>query len=36
MGDLYVVGLGNLSSFGIEGDQLTLTLRDGGKLVFET
>jgi len=36
MGDLYVVGLGNLSSFTIEGDQLTLTLRDGGKLVFGT
>jgi heat shock protein HslJ len=36
MGDLYVLGLGNLSSFAIEGGQLTLTLRDGGKLVFGT
>jgi heat shock protein HslJ len=34
MGDLYVVGLGNLSSFTLEGGQLTLTLGDGGKLVF--
>lgn len=36
MGDLYLVGLGNLSSFGIEGGQLRLTIRDGGKLVFGT
>ncbi len=34
MGDLYVVGLGNLSSYRLEGGQLTLTLRDLGKLVF--
>jgi heat shock protein HslJ len=34
MGDLYVVGLGSLSGFTLEGGQLTLTLRDGGKLVF--
>ncbi|MEO5939527.1 MAG: META domain-containing protein [Candidatus Limnocylindrales bacterium] len=36
MGDLYLVGLGNLSSFGIEGGELRLTIRDGGKLVFGT
>ncbi len=34
MGDLYVVGLGNASSYAIEGGQLTLTLGDGGTLVF--
>ena len=34
IGDLYVVGLSNLSTFRIDGDQLTLSLRDGGKLVF--
>ena len=36
MGDLYVVGLGNLSGFTLEGGQLTLTLGDGGTLVFGT
>ncbi len=34
LGDLYVVGLGDLSSVGFEGGQLTLGLLDGGKLVF--
>jgi heat shock protein HslJ len=34
MGDLYVVGLGNAISASFEGGQLTLTLVDGGKLVF--
>ena len=34
MGDLYVVGFGNLSGFTLEGGQLTLRLGDGGKLTF--
>jgi heat shock protein HslJ len=34
MGDLFVVGLGNAASYAIEGGQLTLTLADGGTLVF--
>ncbi len=36
MGDLYVVGLGNASSYAIEGGQLTLRLGEGGTLVFGT
>lgn len=38
IGDLYLVGLGNASSFVIEDGQLTLTLNDGdgAKLVFGT
>jgi hypothetical protein len=34
MGDLYIIGLGDLSSFTLERGQLILTLANGGKLVF--
>jgi len=34
LADLYVVGLGNAASYAISGNQLTLTLGDGGTLQF--
>ena len=34
LADLFVIGLGNASSYAIEANQLTVTLRDGGKLQF--
>jgi heat shock protein HslJ len=33
--DLYVIGLGNAASYTIAGGQLTITLSDGGTLVFK-
>jgi len=35
MGDQYVAGLGNTASYAIASSQLTLTLTDGGTLVFK-
>jgi heat shock protein HslJ len=34
MGDLYTFALGNAASYAVAGDQLTITLQDGGTLVF--
>jgi hypothetical protein len=33
-GDLYVVGLGSVTSYAIANNQLTLTLQGGGTLVY--
>ncbi len=35
LADLYVLGLSNASSYAIEGGQLTITLAEGGTLVFK-
>ena len=35
LGDLFVIGLSNAVSYGIEGDQLTITLGNGGTLQFQ-
>lgn len=35
MGDQYVAGLGNTASYAIANSALTLTLKDGGTLVFK-
>jgi len=35
MGDQYVAGLGNAASYAIANSQLTITLKDGGTLVFK-
>ena len=35
MGDQYVAGLGNTASYAIANSNLTITLKDGGTLVFK-
>lgn len=35
MGDQYVAGLSNAASYAIANNQLTITLKDGGTLVFK-
>ena len=35
LSDLYILGLGNAASYAIASDQLTITLVDGGTLVFK-
>lgn len=35
MGDQYIAGLGNTASYAIANSALTLTLKDGGTLVFK-
>ena len=34
-GDLYILALSNSASYAIAGNSLTITLKDGGTLVYE-